>query len=98
MTDTTWGTQPANSSYDDPSNWSLSHEPTGDDIAFFGTSTQPSLTISSGGRVGGWTFNPWADAYTVTISATEIDFIGAGIAVNGGSVTIVNGYVLHFFN
>jgi len=65
--------------------------PTG--TALFGAS--PNNTIAVAGLdldsyVGGWTFNPGASDYTFSY-VSRLHFTGAGIVVNGGSVTI-NGF------
>ncbi|MBS0534496.1 MAG: autotransporter domain-containing protein [Proteobacteria bacterium] len=55
------------------------------------------MTVLSNTSIGGWTFNAGASAYSITNNFT-LAFTGAGIAVNGGSVTINNNSGLSFSN
>ncbi|MBR0829683.1 autotransporter domain-containing protein [Bradyrhizobium manausense] len=88
--DATWQTNPGSGNYNASANWSPATVPTG--TAFFGTSNTTALSISSPSTVGGWTFNAGASNYTFTISnAVDFAFTGAGIVVNGGSVSITSG-------
>jgi hypothetical protein len=43
-------------------------------------------------EIGGWTFNAGASNYTFNIPASGafVQFLGAGIVINGGSATITN--------
>ena len=77
---------PFHSEYDIPANWTPTGPPGG--TAFFGASANTEVTILGNFIVGGWTFNPGAPAYTFSVGS-GIDFTGAGIVTNGGSVTIV---------
>ena len=74
--------------------------PTG--TAFFGASNQNNVSFSAiNTTIGGWTFNAGASNYTFTISDLNsfvVNFTGAGIVVNGGSATIINGHGVEFFN
>jgi autotransporter-associated beta strand protein len=93
--DATWLLNPGSNVYTLGSNWSPAGVPTG--TAFFGTSNTTSLTNVIT-QVGGWTFNPGASNYTFTVDVFILDFIGAGIVVNGGSATITNQAGLKFQN
>src|SRR5437016_5339267 len=110
MTDTTWATQPTDQFYDDGDsllNWSLG-DPGPADTAFFGTSTITDITILPNSnkdvQIKEWVFNSWAPNYSFTIVSGsvfyEVDFAGAGIVANGGSVTLLNDVfgTLVFFN
>jgi autotransporter-associated beta strand protein len=102
---TTWLLSPpgSNNNYNDPNNWSLS-APGVTDTGFFGTSNVTSLAITSIADVGQWVFNPWASQYTVTVqNGVTLRFLGDGIVVNGGGVTIDNGFstngqIIDFYN
>ena len=84
----TWNTNPGSGVYNTGTNWSTGLVPTG--TAFFGASNQTSISIDADTTLGGWTFNPGASSYVTTIGANVIlAFSGAGIAVNGGSVSVV---------
>jgi autotransporter-associated beta strand protein len=98
----TWSSTPGSSDYNTGSNW-IPIPPTPADTvpsgtAFFGASNQTNVTFSPTiTTVGGWTFNPGASAYTFANSVV-LSFTGAGITVNGGSVTINNTFALLEFN
>ena len=102
--DATWLSNPGSNDLDVAPNWSTGTVPTG--TAFFGTSNTTALATSGSGQTfGGWTFNAGASSYTIALSpngANQINqFVGAGIQVNGGSVSIVNPdqfHVLYFTN
>ena len=87
----TWMASPGSGDYNTASNWSPSVAPVNSfDDAFFGTSTITSLSINTGTmiEVGDWIFNRGASQYNFTITNSRLDFNGAGISVNGGSVDI----------
>ncbi|MBI3704406.1 MAG: autotransporter, partial [Rhizobiales bacterium] len=92
--DATWLTNPVNGNYDSGFNWSTGTEPTG--TAFFDASTITSLT-TIGFSVGGWTLNAGASDYSITNNGFT-NFNGAGIAINGGSVVLINRSFLDFNN
>lgn len=89
----TWLASPGSNDYGNGANWDGGFVPVG--TASFGTSNTTSLVITSA-SVGGWTFNAGASNYTFDASG-QLNFTGAGITVNGGSVTITAGAV-HFQN
>eukprot|EP01035_Chromulina_nebulosa_P005394 gene5394-7313_t len=91
--DATWLANPGTAELTAGSNWSSGSVPTG--TAFFDTSATTALTLNNTATFGGWTFNAGASAYTFNTSAF-LQFNGAGIAVNGGSVTINNIDLLTF--
>ncbi|NVO14456.1 MAG: autotransporter domain-containing protein [Rhodoplanes sp.] len=91
--DATWLANPGTADLNTGTNWSTGSVPTG--TAYFDTSATTALTINNNATLGGWTFNAGASAYTFNSSAT-LQFNGAGIAVNGGSVTINNIDLLTF--
>ena len=62
--------------------------PTG--TAFFGISNQTAVSITfNSTNIGGWTFSAGASPYTFTIGQ-QLVFTGAGIVINGGSITMNN--------
>jgi autotransporter-associated beta strand protein len=97
-TDATWLSNPGSGTYEAGSNWSGGSVPNG--TASFGTSSVTSLTILSMQSVGGWTFNPGASNYTISLDGENaLRFLGAGIVVNGGSVELdVHASYLGFAN
>jgi autotransporter-associated beta strand protein len=103
--DATWkdpaivpGLVPGTFDFNNDFNWTSNVHPDG--TAFFGTSITNDLSFSSlNTTIGGWTFNAGASAYTFTIvSGQVLQFVGAGIAINGGSATITNDGFLNFFS
>jgi hypothetical protein len=85
--------------FDANANWTRATVPTG--TASFGTSSTAALSFSANTTIGGWTFNAGASNYTFTTSdllSFTVKFTGAGIVVNGGSATIINGHGVEFFN
>ena len=70
-------------------NWNPATVPTG--TAFFGATTTPSVSFSAASTsVGGFTFNAGAAAYAFENTTGLVTFTGAGIVVNGGSVSFAN--------
>lgn len=70
-------------------NWNPATVPTG--TAFFGATTTPSVSFSAASTsVGGFTFNAGAAAYVFENTTGIVTFTGAGIVVNGGSVSFAN--------
>lgn len=103
MTNATWKKHPGSADYDAGSNWSGGVVPNG--TAFFGKSSTASLTFSVATAIGGWTFKETASNYSFDIPlfglplpAVTLTFVGAGIVVNGGSVSITNHDTLTFLN
>jgi fibronectin-binding autotransporter adhesin len=86
--DATWLTNPGSNEYGLGSNWSTGTVPTG--TAFFDSSNTTSLTLGGNTTLGGWTFNAGASDYIFTTNDRSITFNGAGIVVNGGSISITN--------
>ncbi|MGO4712232.1 hypothetical protein [Bradyrhizobium sp. 2TAF24] len=98
--DATWLAAPVSGVYDSFRNWSGGAVPSG--TATFGASHITSLSIPSNDEanrtnVGGWTFNAGAGNYTFA-NGQLLNFNGAGIAINGGSATILNGVSVNFRN
>ncbi|WP_298023861.1 autotransporter-associated beta strand repeat-containing protein, partial [uncultured Parasphingopyxis sp.] len=87
---TTTGTAGTFGTYNVGENWDSGVQPA--DTAFFGRSNVTNIAwngeISRETFVGGWTFNSDADDYFFSVGTQGIFFEGAGIVVNGGSVTI----------
>jgi autotransporter-associated beta strand protein len=81
--------------FDASANWNTNAVPTG--TAFFNSSTTPNLSFSSATTIGGWTFNAGASAYTFTNNQL-LEFIGAGIAINGGSASLNGSGTINFRN
>ena len=94
--DATWLASPGTNDFNTAANWSTGSVPTG--TAFFGTSNTTTITSQTLGptNIGGWTFNAGASNYNFTTD--NIEFLGAGIAINGGSATINNNNQLTFKN
>jgi autotransporter-associated beta strand protein len=94
----TWNASPGSNDYNTAGNWSPGTAPNAADAnAFFGASTITDLSINHTGGLslevdaGGWIFNPGASNYSFTVGPagfTDLVFFGAGIVVNGGSVSI----------
>jgi autotransporter-associated beta strand protein len=102
VTSATWGVF-TDGDYDNKFNWGgVAQVPGINDTAFFGTShpTSISLTTLQNG-VGAWVFNPGSSDYSFSMTTmfANLQFYGAGIVVNGGSVTIdVSDGGINFFN
>jgi len=93
--DATWLPAPFNDDFNNTNNWNPATVPTG--TAFFNTSNQTNLRFFSNTTIGGWTFNSGADNYNFIIDAGRVlQFIGAGIEINGGGATITNNGDLAF--
>lgn len=93
----TWNAVPGTGNFNTATNWTPAQVPTG--TAFFDTSTITSLTFSANTTIGGWTFNPGASNYTFTTPTNRtLTFNGAGIIINGGSLSIDNNNNLIFNN
>jgi autotransporter-associated beta strand protein len=93
--DATWLTNPGSNDLGVGSNWSTGTVPTG--TASFGVSNTTALVTSNfNPTFGGWTFDVGASAYTVSLTPNEVyEFVGAGIALNGGSVSITNSSIFN---
>lgn len=95
--DATWLLNPGSGNFNTGANWSTGTVPTG--TAFFGLSNVTALSNSLNTTVGGWTFNVGASNYTFTTpNNRSVTFNGAGIVVNGGSITIDNNNTFTFNN
>ncbi|WP_441241973.1 autotransporter outer membrane beta-barrel domain-containing protein [Tardiphaga sp. 768_D3_N2_1] len=101
MAQTTWVAHPGSNNFFDAGNWS-SGVPGGSDTAYFGVSDTTTIThdnvVGGGGGytyAGAWVFNAGASNYTITNTNGFLNFFGgAGIVINGGSLTLVNNGVL----
>ena len=99
MTSATWDvTNFSDDKYNNPLNWNDSTIPGSTDTAFFGTSNQTSVSITTDNKVGTWMFNKDAENYSFNIGFVRLEFYLAGIVINGGSVHITNSGMLSFFN
>src|SRR5262245_56964913 len=85
--DSTWLSGPGSGDFNDPNNWSPASVPVG--TAVFGFSTETNLETSDHATLQGFTFNIGASNYTLT-NYYDLTFVGAGIAINGGGLTILN--------
>src|SRR6267378_2117933 len=89
---------PINSDYNTAANWTPATVPSG--IATFGASANSNISVLGAVDVNSWTFAPGASAYTFTINGFPgsgfVD-LRSGITVNGGSVNIINNFVLQTF-
>lgn len=91
--DATWLSNPGSNDLSVGSNWLTGTVPTG--TASFGASNTTTLVSSGFGQTfGGWTFNAGASAYIISLTPGGGNlinqFVGAGIAIEGGSVSILN--------
>jgi autotransporter-associated beta strand protein len=88
-----WQTSPASGDYNSVGNWSPTVAvPSSLDAASFSISTITSL-FGNGvtDQVGEWIFNPGAYQYSFANGISNLlEFVGAGIVINGGGITIVN--------
>jgi autotransporter-associated beta strand protein len=89
--DASWLAAPPSSNFNDDNNWTPAIVTTG--TASFGTSTGTNITFANDTTLGGWTFNAGASNYSFT-NNHFLTFAGAGIVVNGGSVSITSGNLL----
>lgn len=97
--DINWRADAPGRAYNSANNWVGGSVPGQDDDAIFDASNVFNLSIGSDARVGGWNFSSGAGDYVFTIpSAPNVTFIfvGGGISVEGGSVSITNGGHLNF--
>ncbi|MGO4741256.1 autotransporter domain-containing protein [Bosea sp. 2KB_26] len=95
--DATWLLNPATGDFNTDGNWTPATVPTG--TASFGVSNTINLTFSAPTTtIGRWTFDAGASNYTFTNNAQTLDFVGAGIVVNGGGLSITNNGPLQFLN
>jgi autotransporter-associated beta strand protein len=93
--DATWLANPGSGDFNTGGNWTPAAVPTG--TAFFNTSATTALSISALTTVGGFTFNAGASNYNLT-NNWSLTFTGAGIDVQGGSLTITNPNSVDFRN
>lgn len=87
--DATWKEVASDNNLFGDVNWSTDAVPNSGDTAFFSQSSFTNLSNNAFLFFGGWTFNSDSPAYIIT-NDTGIYFDGAGVNVNGGSVTIKN--------
>jgi len=92
--DATW--DGPGSDYNTAGNWNPMSVPGNGDTAFFGAVGPTNVTFSQPTFVGGWTFNVGANDYEFATTDNVTFINGAGIAVNGGSATIINTANLSF--
>src|SRR5690348_5002679 len=87
----TWSPSPQYpANYNDPSNWSA-NVPGPTDTAEFEASTATNMSLVDFIKVGHWLFNPGATQYNFDIAGTaSLSFEGSGIAINSGSVHILD--------
>jgi autotransporter-associated beta strand protein len=93
----TWKRHPHSADYDDSSNWSIGVVPFA--IATFGKSSITHITFSLALEVDAWVFQKDAPHYVfTTVSDHHLYFLGDGIVIKGGSVSLINDYVVDFQN
>ena len=88
----TWVAHPGSNDFFNAGNWS-SGVPGGSDTAYFGVSDTTAITRNNSGNLtysGTWVFNTGASDYTITNDNGYVFLGGAGIVINGGSLTLVN--------
>ncbi|MGH6770598.1 MAG: hypothetical protein ACRECO_16425, partial [Xanthobacteraceae bacterium] len=93
--DSTWLLNPATGDFNDPANWTAGVPP---GTAFFGQSNTTNLFFTLDTTLGGMTFNANAPNFMIGNLGQIVTLDGAGIVVNGGSVTIDNQDELNFAN
>jgi len=82
----TWNLDPVDNNWNNPENWTPNTVPNGPaDVATFDHSNMTHVSISAGTEVNAITFNPGANAFTITVSPTLILTVsGSGIVNNSG--------------
>jgi autotransporter-associated beta strand protein len=85
--DATWDANPGSGIYNAFANWTPAVVPSG--TASFGISNTTSLSFEDDASASGWTFNAGASAYSFN-NNHHLEFDGAGIVIDGGSVAIIN--------
>jgi autotransporter-associated beta strand protein len=94
--DATWVGGTNGNDYGTSANWTPATTPSG--TATFATNANNNIPISILTTVGAWNFTG-TSAYNFTInSGGGVTFTGAGININGGSVSITNNWELQFQN
>lgn len=91
--DAAWLAAPGSPDFNTGANWSTGTVPTG--TAIFGSSAEVNLSTSVNTGLGGFTFNVGASDYTL-INNNTLQFTGAGIVINGGSLALTNDNTLLF--
>jgi outer membrane autotransporter protein len=94
--DATWLLNPGSGDFNVDANWNPAQVPTG--TAFFGQSNTANVFFTLDTTLGGMTFNADAPNYVIANPNQLVTLNGAGIVVNGGSVTIDNADELEFLN
>jgi hypothetical protein len=102
--DATWAMNPAVvggvADFNTAANWNPATVPGNVDLigtATFGVSSGTNIGFSQFvTELGGFTLTAGASNYTFTVSNGTLQFTGAGIVVNGGSVAITNAFALEF--
>ena len=85
--DLSWSTTPSNGNYNNGSNWGGATVPGASDTGVFSSSSVTSLFLSAPTQVNDWrVVGP--DSFTVNTNDQVLQFLGGGIAVQGGGVTI----------
>ena len=86
-----WQQSPSLNVYNNPFDWLPNSVPVILDLASFGSTNVPSISIDGSLSVGEWVLSQTANQYSFTIGAamtSNLDFAGAGIIVHGGSIII----------
>lgn len=95
--DATWLSNPGSNDLNSGPNWSTGTVPTG--TASFGASNTTALILSAANNTfSGWTFTAGASAYSISMPFGNVDFVGAGITINGGSVSILTSFPFNGVN
>ena len=94
--DATWLSSPGSPDFNTDANWSTNAVPVGA-MAFFGSSLVVDLSTSADTSLQGFTFSLGASAYTLS-NANILEFTGAGIVINDGSLRITNDNTVIFSN
>lgn len=102
MTDSMWTGNNLNGDYIDLSNWK-SGIPGPSDTAFFGASPTAYIFVESfNQQIGQWEFLPGASQYTFIVTyggnPGDLEFVGTGITIIGGSAHIIDYFKVVFNN
>ncbi|CAN5487291.1 hypothetical protein BH20VER3_BH20VER3_13090 [soil metagenome] len=83
----TWSTNPASGDWNTAANWTPQTVPSSSsDIAAFATSNQTQIAVSAITEVGGISFKPGADSFTIIAATYPVTLSGSGIINSSGKL------------